>query len=183
MNPSNAPIAFTGLATSGKSTAAQHLALKHGHARLSFAFPIRKMLMELGLTMDDLTLHKEEPHPILGGKTPRWAMQSLGTQWGRDLLTPELWVNAARHRVKMFQDIGATPVFDDCRFDNEARMIRELGGLVIEITRPGLIRGTHESERGVSCDLVNFTISNDGSAERLATDLDYILFPKTEEIL
>ena len=170
-------IAFTGLATSGKTTAAQHFVNEHDFHRTSFAKPIRDMLVALGLTAEDLSLGKETPHPLLGGKTPRWALQSLGTQWGRDLITPDLWVNAARERVKQWLTCGYRPVFDDCRFDNEARMVRELGGYVVEIVRPGVVRGSHESERGVSPDLVNLRVTNDGAPTKLTRDLDYIFQP------
>lgn len=168
-------IAFTGLATSGKSTAADHLTHRHGHTRLSFAGPIRQMLKCLGLTAEDLQKFKETPHPLLDGKTPRWAMQSLGTQWGRESISPGLWVNAARHWIDVERKAGRPVVFDDCRFDNEARTVRDLGGIVIEITRPGLVRGTHESERGVSPDLVNFSIPNTGTVSELTSALDRLL--------
>lgn len=167
-------IAFTGPATSGKTTAAQHFVTAHGFHRTSFAKPLREMLMALGLSKDDLQSGKETPHPLLGGKTPRWALQSLGTQWGRDLISPDLWVNAARARAKQWLECGYCPVFDDCRFDNEARMVRELGGYVVEIVRPGLGRGTHESERGVSSELVNLFVLNDGAPTKLHNDLDYL---------
>ena len=93
-------IALTGLAGSGKTTAADYLVKAHGFACISFAGPIKSMLRTLGLTaLEDIEEvfegeGKEKPNRLLCGKSPRFAMQTLGTEWGRDLIGPDLWVNA-----------------------------------------------------------------------------------------
>ena len=119
------------------------------------------MLMALGLTAEDLTVNKSVPHALLGGRTPREAMQSLGTDWGRQLIDPELWLRAARHRAVLALDAGERVAFDDVRFDNEAEMIRRLGGVVIHVERPGMpcIAPAHASEAGISPALVDATIA------------------------
>ena len=67
--------------------------------------------------------------------TPRYALQTLGTEWGRQL-DENIWLlyadrDAAKRKVEGF---GVVP---DCRFLNEAKFIRDCGGLLIEIVRPG----------------------------------------------
>lgn len=62
-------------------------------------------------------------------------------------------------------------VITDVRFDNEAMWIHSLGGKVIEVIRPthedtGAANG-HASESGVSADLVDEQILNDGSLDDL----------------
>jgi len=59
--------------------------------------------------------------------------QRLGKA-GRDVLGEDVWVNAALARIP-HDSTGA--VFVDCRFPNEADAIRESGGIVLRIERPG----------------------------------------------
>ena len=141
-------IAFTGLAGSGKSTAAQHLVKNHGFQRLRFAGPLKDMMRALGLTEAEIEGdRKEMPCDLLGGKTPRYAMQTIGTEWGRDLISPDLWIrafNAALAKVPA----GVPIVVDDCRFPNEADAITAAGGVLVRIVRPGAGAGAagHSSE-------------------------------------
>ncbi len=158
-------VAFTGLIKSGKSTAADHLVANCGFVRVSFAAPIRRMLEGLGLTPEELQARKEQPLDLLGGRTPRFALQTLGTEWGREKISPDLWVNATERTISKLFEEGRRVVIDDCRFDNEARAVRNLGGLLIRVARTGLIRGSHPSEQGVSPPLVDRTIHNDESVD------------------
>lgn len=125
-------IAFKGRGGSGKTTAAKHLIGK-GYGRTSFAAPMRAMLEAIGLFDEELSGRlKESPCKILSGRTPREALQLLGTEWGRGL-SPDLWVNLWRTRAMEILARGYRVVVDDCRFENEAALVRSLGGFVIEI--------------------------------------------------
>jgi hypothetical protein len=55
-------------------------------------------------------------------------------------------------------------VIDDCRFDDEARVIHELGGIVIDVRRPGTTRINHASEAGVSDKLIDGVYDNAGDS-------------------
>lgn len=153
-------IGFCGPAGAGKTTAALALvATLPDCCRLSFADPIRAMLYSLGLGPEDLQTYKEKPHPLLGGKTPRFAMQTLGTEWARQTICDDLWLRVARQRALTALQDQATVVFDDVRFDNEAQMIRRLGGIIIKVTRPDLPQSSaHASEAGLTPALINTTI-------------------------
>ncbi len=136
------------------------------------------MLMVLGVTAEELAdpARKEQPCAALLGKTPRQAMQSIGTQWGREMIHPDIWVSIAARRLDVAKAEGKSVVLDDCRFDNEAEVWRAAGGTVIEITRPGLAYNNgHASEAGISRHLISTTLKNDGTAERLLGDVAYIL--------
>ena len=155
-------VGLCGLATAGKSTAA---AAFYGFERASFAAPIRAMLGAIGLTADDMGERgKNYPLPWLGGKTPRQLMQSLGTEWGREHVSPDIWLSLAERRISQAREVRKPGiVFDDVRFDNEARLIHVMGGKVLRIERDGLAPSmTHASERGVSPELVDGTIVNTG---------------------
>lgn len=137
-------IGLCGLAGSGKTRIAQALEERHHFIRLPFAGPIKEMARAFGLLSSELMGElKEEPCAALCGRTPRQFMQWLGTEFGREMIGPDVWVNAwrrglARHLEDALVD-GAPLriVSDDVRFANEAGTIRALGGKVIRLTRPG----------------------------------------------
>jgi hypothetical protein len=139
-------------------------------AHVSFAEPLKAMLRALlaaqGLTpaiiarMIDGDL-KEMPVPFLNGRSPRYAMQTLGTEWGRELIHPDLWIDIACERITTARRRGANVVVDDCRFPNEAAMLADLGARFIRIEGRGGIGTAHASEQGVeNCDAV---VLNTGS--------------------
>lgn len=132
-------IALTGYAGSGKSTVAKHLVEAHGFTLVKFAGPLKSMMRCLGLGDREIEGDlKEKPHPVLCGETPRHAMQTIGTQWGRQLIGPDLWVNVAVESTLAVLSRGGSVVIDDCRFENEAGAIRHHGGEIIQIRRPGV---------------------------------------------
>ncbi len=158
-------VAFAAPLRAGKTTAARVL-IDAGYRRISFARPIKDMLVTFGLTEDELndSVLKETPHPLLGGQTPRWAMQSLGTEWGREMIWDDIWVNLTRLRVQKLVADGEGVVFDDCRFDNEAIALRAIGAVVVEVTRPGCAYNpAHKSEAGLSRHLIDLTVANDST--------------------
>lgn len=138
-------IAFAGYSTSGKSTAARFLP---GY-RLSFAYHIKKMLAALGLNHEELYgKAKYLPCSKLSGKTPQFAMQQLGTEWGRKLFGETFWVSRLMDEIILHQrtDPEDDIIIDDLRFHNEEKMIHDLGGIVIRIVRPGVQGSDHQSE-------------------------------------
>lgn len=176
--PETAPrtiIAFTGLAGSGKSTAAAHLVSQRGFTRIRFAGPLKAMMAALGLTHEQIEgSEKEQPCELLGGKTPRWAMQSLGTEWGRDMIAPDLWIRA--FNVALANTRPDMPVVvDDCRFPNEAAAIHKAGGVLIRIERPGAGAGAagHSSEAHTLS--VSRTIYNTGSEKMLLQEIGILV--------
>jgi hypothetical protein len=179
-------IGLTGLAGSGKSVAAQHLMDDHGFERIKFAGTLKAMLMgyyrELGLSYPEINRRiegdlKEVDDPYLGGRTPRHAMQSLGTEWGRDCMRRDFWIEAWRIRVLKSQ---TSVVVDDVRFDNEANTIRSMGGLIIQL-EPAEVRrnaSDHKSESGIHPSLIDATIKNDGTLQDLRVSVSKVVSPE-----
>lgn len=128
-------IGISGFGGNGKTTLSDYFIQNHGFKRVSFADPIRKMLMALGIEEDDLRNpeKKNTPHPRLMGKTPVQAMETLGTAWGRDMIHPNLWVN------HFMNDGQGRPflICDDVRFENEVAAIRQMGGMTFKLVVPG----------------------------------------------
>lgn len=105
---------------------------------LPFAAPLKRMLASLGV--DDRHLYgtpadKEQPLDLLCGRSARSALQTLGTEWGRNLIGDDLWLRAWLHAVETESDPGDVIVADDVRFANEAETIIERGGLVLCVVR------------------------------------------------
>jgi len=75
-------------------------------------------------------------------------MQTLGTEWGRELMGRDIWANAWMHAATLILNEGGKVVVDDCRFPNELETVRRVGGVAINIHRPSLrIPWEHKSER------------------------------------
>ncbi len=167
-------VAFTGQAGSGKSTATKYLAEKHGYTLVKFAGPLKDMMRAIGI--DERQIEgdlKEFPCDTLAGRTPRHAMQTLGTQWGRDCIGEDFWIRIWKQRANDVQRAGGRVVVDDCRFPNEAQAIRRLGGDIYRLVGRGGIAGHHESESG--CGDEDLVIANDNTPE--------VLFYKVDEAL
>lgn len=177
-------IGIGGLAGSGKSTAAAYLAERHGFARVRFAGPLKAMLrayfaeIGVGPAVTEAMIEgdlKEAPSALLAGRSPRYAMQHLGTGFGRDLMHPDFWVEAWQNAVVAAMERGAWGVVaEDCRFENEAAAVRGLGGSVLRIERPGLqaLAGGHASEAGIA---QAYSILNDGDTDTLFARLDFVI--------
>jgi hypothetical protein len=166
-------IGITGKAGSGKDTLADAAIRDFGAAKYNFALPIKQALNAMfGWTMEmwDDRDWKEAPVPWLG-KSPRVLAQTLGTEWGRELINPDLWTLIGMDRYWKHVQSGRTEPFiiADVRFDNEAQAIHKLGGVVIQVVRPAqseIQTSSHRSEGGVNQDLVDHIVYNDSSMER-----------------
>jgi hypothetical protein len=134
----------------GKTTVAEaieHITKPHGWKRMSFAQPIREMLRPI-LPASALSpfADKDNPLRVLGGKSVRDALKLLGTEWGRDLITNDIWINALLSRAE--ENKWDKIVIDDLRMDNEAHAIKSLGGIIVKIVRSHEmpVDTTHKSE-------------------------------------
>jgi hypothetical protein len=165
-------IGISGRARSGKDTLAGIFKFLDKNAvQLSFASPIREFIAGLiGMSVDEITNSdaKELPLPWLNGKSPRHLMQTLGTEWGRDQIDPNLWIKVAAKKIETLRAQANPPslvVFSDVRFDNEAEMIRSLGGWIIHLSRGEATEvAAHVSEKGVTPNpSEDMCIYNDGS--------------------
>lgn len=138
-------IGITGKAGSGKDTVADFLCVERGYSKYSWAAPIKAALAAMGFPEPTDRDLKEAVIPGLGVSW-RHLAQTLGTEWGRKQVHPDLWVMLAAHRMT------ERTVVADVRFENEAAMIREKGGFILHLVgRQADLGGHagHESESGV----------------------------------
>ena len=140
-------VGLCGTAGSGKSTAAQFLVDKYGYTRVRFAGPLKAMARAVGLNDRQIEGDlKEVPSDLLCGRTPRYFMQRLGTELGRDLIGEEFWVNLWAKAANDILANGGRVVADDCRFENEVTTLRSLGGKVGLLRGRGGLAQAHSSE-------------------------------------
>lgn len=161
-------VGITGLPRSGKDTVADFLIAKHpGTYKYSFAEPIVNMLnagFNQDFRSDYWTERKKEPIPLLG-KSPRELMQTLGTEWGRHHVHPDLWVFLAAQR---FIQTGDGMIIPDVRFENEADFVRKRGGVIIHVVGIREDRASeHDSDSGVRLELGDLRVSNSGDLSEL----------------
>lgn len=165
-------VGIAGPAQSGKSTLAgefRRLVEFRGqkYAEQPFAGSLKRMLASIGVEVSDLS--KNVPVPFLDGRiTPRIMMQTLGTEWGRSLL-PDLWLRVWQHELDDSANVVTVP---DVRFDNEAELIRSLGGTIVHVQRKPtadmLAVPAHASEAGITRVKGDIIFRNDRGIEKMA---------------
>ena len=160
-------VGITGSAQVGKSTVAKYLAEHYGYSVIKFADPLKDMLRALGLGDYEIEgAGKNRPCDLLGGHTPRFAMQSLGTEWGREIMGENFWIDAWSRKVG--HGLGGYVVSDDLRFCNEEFACRLVGGVIWRIERPGYGGiDQHRSETELNLVRYDRLFVNKGSVEDL----------------
>lgn len=166
--------------SSGKSTVAAYLS-SHGFRVVPFAESLKRMahvfLSELGLTDSEIEFHlyrnKEAPLPRPELKTnARHICQTLGTEWGRTCVHPDVWLMCWQRKAQVNLSRGIDVVVDDVRFPNEAHLIRDLGGEVWRVERSSVIRTTaHSSEGSLDDFTFDRRIVNDGTLLELYAEV------------
>ena len=132
--------------------------------------------------------------------TPRLLMQILGTEAGRNLIHPNIWVNALMSEYnavdfdykeivdKEIQGNWIYPnwIITDTRFPNELEAVKKRDGITIRVDRPRIVGirfilkdGTykdeiikeHESETSLDNATFDYYINNNGSLEELIEEV------------
>jgi len=163
-------IGLTGYAQSGKDTLASILVEKYGYSRVAFADKIRDFLYGInpmvacsptGYLRDLVNLvgwdkAKQEPQV-------RRLLQDLGIS-ARELIDENIWVTTALKHVGKDERVVVT----DVRFENEAMMIKLMGGQLWRVRRPGVEAvNSHVSETQLDGYKVDQIFVNSGSIQDL----------------
>jgi hypothetical protein len=171
-------IALSGRAGSGKDTVASMIP---GAVRMSFAEPLKRFCMEVFGWTEAQVFGPSELRNVPDPRyvrhtgellTPRHALQTLGTEWGRGC-SEDVWAQLGVRRA--LASPADVVVITDCRFVNEARAVRSVGGEVWRVVRPGAglvgAAGLHASEAEQESPeflaLVTRTIENGGTLSDL----------------
>lgn len=137
-------IGVIGFIGSGKGTVADILVNSHGFTKLSFADTVKDATAAIfGWPRHLLEGDTEESRVWRETKdewwsdrfgydfSPRLALQMMGTEAGRDVFDPDLWVHALEKKIEMYENV----VIADVRFPNEMEFIRSKGGFNVRVKR------------------------------------------------
>jgi len=169
-------IGLCGAAGAGKNTVAARLAF-YGYRWIAFADPLYAAVSEItGLSVDQLQ-DRSLKEKSLGwiDSSPRKLLQTLGTDWGRNMIHNEIWVMATMQRIDSHPAVNYC--ITDVRFPNEAAAIKARGGVVWRVVRPGfgVLDGdtaSHESERGIPAQYVDDEVVNAAGIHDLQAAVD-----------
>jgi len=133
-------VGISGLKGSGKTTIAN--SLHKGFGSISSIIPFAKPVKDLALSMGWDGIKNENGRKIL---------QLLGTDIGRNLISPNIWINKWLNAVA--ESHSRVIIVDDLRFDNEVDVIVNNGGIIVKVvgsrfeSKHGI--KFHESEAGI----------------------------------
>lgn len=177
MNSNLMLLGISGAAGSGKDTVGDWFAKRCGFQKVAIASNLKAGLAAMGLPEPESRELKEANVPGFGFSW-RHAAQALGTEWGRNL-DEDLWLKLAELRIKHLQALGTPTVVTDIRFENEATMIRRLGGCIVHIQGRKVELGNlggHASEQGVVVARGDTILHNDGSIQELESKLEGLIY-------
>jgi len=158
-------IGIHGPARAGKDTLASYMLdnLDGIWLRSSFADPMKAMLNAIDIDTSDEA--KDLPSNQYGVST-RHMLQALGTEWGRDGIGSNFWID-------VFERSNASKcvIVPDVRFDNEAELVRA-NGVLIHLVGRGGIEGNHMSENPIEFKAGDIVIDNSRDLDWLHAQVD-----------
>jgi hypothetical protein len=187
-------VGLNGVAQSGKDTTGEHLIKNYGFVRVSFADAVRDALYALNPRIFNYSNELCNP-PREDGRAWRlrdyvdrygWELmknrnsevrellQRMGTEAGRDIHGDTCWLEIAGRKIQAAYP--APVVITDIRFPNEAVFVRNLGGKVVHVTRPGVdaLNG-HASEQSLDFDIIDYCLVNNSTIPNLEGSIDSMM--------
>ena len=172
-------IGISGKKRSGKDTIAQILVEEFGFTRIGFADIIRACVYTLDpiISLSGLRLqHLVDTNGWEATKDfpeVRRLMQKFGTEIGRELIDPQIWIELTMSGIKASADI----VISDVRFKNEAEEIKFQGGQVWRVNRTtGDNYDIHRSETDLDEWTFDEYIPNHGTIEDLKKEVRAVIW-------
>jgi len=98
----------------------------------------------------------------------RALLQWIGTAF-RNQVSKDFWIDAWRNKVNRHRATGARVVCTDVRYANERQAVRDIGGVLFYVDRPGLAANDqHASENDFGDETeYDFVFTNDQGIEQL----------------
>ena len=165
-------LALCGYARVGKDTVADFLVREHGFTKVSFATPLKAILHDLNpvVSPNPSETGVQRLATLIsafgwdGAKTVpevRRLLQRLGVAV-REHIDPDLWVHRA------MEDVTDRCVISDTRFANEVAAMKDQGGCLVRVVRPGVTAvNEHVSETAIDDIVEDFRLINDGTIDDL----------------
>lgn len=180
-------ILLVGEIGSGKSTV-DRILYRYGFLSKSFADPIKTFAMSLGF--DTCNIHGSQEDKLIvnefWGVSGREFMQKFGTEIGRNLIPSyinlklngqTIWVRAMEKWI-IEHDENDDLLITDGRFPDEARLVRDYGGIIIKLERNYQSDekiASHVSETSINKIIPDYVVDNNGDLDQLEDSLINIL--------
>lgn len=165
----------------GKSTIANLLAAQN-YTRVSFADPLRELVVIFlgnfgyseAAARYRVTCNKDSIVPELG-VTARHLLQTMGTEWGRSCVHPDVWIKAWQSRTDRLLAEGHNVVCDDVRFPNEAALFEKYPHAELwRVHRIDAVPKSSHASDGALDDYSNFDRHIHNNSNSLVTLADHI---------
>ena len=169
-------IGIIGKKSSGKSTIASHLVNHYKFEEYAFANALKNACVEIfGLSYNQVysTYEKEVVDPYWN-LTPRQILQDVGTIFRNMYIFnnkyKHIWIKSVERQIF---NKPYNIVISDVRYQDEADMIKDKGGILLKVIRPNLIStDSHESEQSdIDADII---IYNEDDLNKLYKKIDII---------
>jgi hypothetical protein len=139
-------VGIAGFIGSGKDTIADYLITFKGFKRMSYAGPLKDAVASIfGWDRDLLegtTKYSRQWRDTIDpwwaerldipNLTPRLVLQQWGTEVGRRAFHDDIWIASIENQLRTTKD---NIVLSDCRFPNELKSIKRMGGVTIRVHR------------------------------------------------
>jgi len=126
-------IGLVGYPRTGKDAIAQKLVEDHGFVRLAFGDSVKRLLLATDPSYND-NIDVLEKRKANGTYETREKIQNLG-QVLRNF-DEDFWVNTVREEFMDLPD-DSSVIITDIRYQNEFHFVKDVGGEVVGIERPG----------------------------------------------
>jgi len=178
-------IGITGYATAGKDSIAHHLKDKHGYTHKAFADTLRNLTADVNpiigtrLQNDQIVVIRYNDALKEHGYTEakqiypeiRNVLVGLGNG-ARNHIQPNVWLDAVLPPQYHTLPTSQRLVVSDVRYPNEAIRIREIGGVLIYVERPGVQPANEHEREHIPKMKPDYTILNNSSLEYLKICVD-----------
>lgn len=175
-------LGLSGYAQVGKDTLGAALVKNYGFTRFAFADALKEVVYRLDPWVPDVREESDGSERLSSlvdrvgwekAKTNlevRRLLQKMGTEAGREVLGQNIWVDTVLNQIG-----DRDAVITDCRFPNEAQAVKDRGGFVVRVTRPGVEAvNAHPSE--TSLDGWNFdaVVGNSGALDDVEVLAEFV---------
>ena len=183
-------LGLAGQKNSGKSTVAEYLAKAHDFERISFSSVLNRIIAAaFDITPEQVYDYTRNPifrvnvvdtepfheavfvrHVTNFRRIAQRLVDGIKQEFGELVLLDKVLPVGFQHH-------GFRYVCENVRFPMELLRVRELGGYNIHVLRPETdkLEFDHPSEEPPHPGLIDYTLVNDGSIERLQVGIEYIL--------
>ena len=139
---------------------------------IRFSQPLKDMV-EVMLQLDDGETECAEwkDSVQMWHMTGREILQVIGTDVFRNSFRTDVWTSLWEESVKSLKHVSSPDpyvvVTPDVRFDNEAQLVHDWGGIILHVDRGGSGADPHPSEGGINQGFIDWYVDNNGTLKDL----------------